>query len=1000
MIKFLFSIFFISIVGISSASGLVKTHSLPDKTPQLIAAERQLAVEKVRNKLLAKKLQTISQNKEQLATVPVDANVLHRADLTITIVQADLEGLALNLSTAQQTVELTQNNIDALQSLLQNAATLSNASNQQQNQLQTQLKNQKTLLDLQQARIKALQQTQTLAQQALTLAQEWKTQAQLRYQLQQQQNRQQALDQLATELQSAQQKWLLRLSTLNQQLQMTSAENLIRGATYPQLEIGIFDAEERTNLIQIQLDLARLHNRLEDLVIPEEQALSLSVLTATQKQIDTLHNQLESIVKMLGDKLSLLQKRIKIVTQSIQSNVISDDEANSNLNLLNGLVNSYRKQLSDATLLDNQIQGYQSLLSKQLNKQLASRQGLPGFSQQEWFSLGGKLSQIPTLTWQTLHGMAKPFVTAINTSNPWEWILWVTALICWALIEVRVRRALARVISHIDHRREDVFATHVLIVFIRLLRSHMPGLFLISGFIGLLVMMGLPVQLYSLIIELALVILGFSMLIHLARLSFLESPVDKKGSDVRLYHRLKWVLRAGGLLTFLTVLVLQLPVSYDIQDLFGRLFMLFLLVVVLVWLRSLEVVPSLLAPYLAHKKSYIRQVVRLLNILIPLSILFNSLIGLIGYVELAWNIAAYQGLFLLVLTGYLLARGILAEVMKFFSEQVIRWSRNGWLWSEAFLKPLHRVLKIILLFEAFVVLFYLYGWGSHSLVMTKLKEIIHYHLITIADSAITPWNIIELFIIIAILIWAARWAREFSYRWFFSGTKDLGLRNSFSIFTQYTIVVVGVLFALRVVGISMTALTFIASAFALGIGFGLRDLANNFVCGILLLIERPVRVGDYVGVGNFEGVVVHIGMRSVTVTTDDHMELLVPNAEVFNKSFVNWTHRDGIVRTVVTLRISRKDDPFRVQNIILNVLEQNTDIVLAPAPQVYFEKMSEMLLEFHVEYFTDHQKIPSRDKIRSQVLFALWERFKIENIHAPDYPHEMHIKSSLDHPPA
>ena len=113
--------------------------------------------------------------------------------------------------------------------------------------------------------------------------------------------------------------------------------------------------------------------------MPQEQTLSLSTLTTTQKQIDTLHDQLQNISKMLCDKLTLLQKRIGIVTQSMHSDVISADEATKNLDLLNGLVTSYRKQLSDATSLDNQIQKYQHTLSRQLSKQLASRQGFTWF---------------------------------------------------------------------------------------------------------------------------------------------------------------------------------------------------------------------------------------------------------------------------------------------------------------------------------------------------------------------------------------------------------------------------------------------------------------------------------------------------------------------------------------------------------------------------------------------------------------------------------------------
>lgn len=122
----------------------------------------------------------------------------------------------------------------------------------------------------------------------------------------------------------------------------------------------------------------------------------------------------------------------------------------------------------------------------------------------------------------------------------------------------------------------------------------------------------------------------------------------------------------------------------------------------------------------------------------------------------------------------------------------------------------------------------------------------------------------------------------------------------------------------------------------------------------------------------------------------------MPNAEVFSKSFVNWTHLDGTVRTVIILRISREDDPYRVKTIILDTLKENSSILSEPLPQVYFGKMSEMLLEFHVEYYIDFRKTSSRDRIRSQVLFALWDSFQAGHIHAPDFPHEFHIKGNLE----
>src|SRR3990167_11528595 len=106
----------------------------------------------------------------------------------------------------------------------------------------------------------------------------------------------------------------------------------------------------------------------------------------------------------------------------------------------------------------------------------------------------------------------------------------------------------------------------------------------------------------------------------------------------------------------------------------------------------------------------------------------------------------------------------------------------------------------------------------------------------------------------------------------------------------------GIFFSLRVLGIDLGALTTIAAAFAFGIGLGLRDLANNFASGFLILLERPIRVGDIVSIENTEGKVMHIGSRAVTIRTWDNADLVVPNTEIFNKSFTNWTFKDNVVR--------------------------------------------------------------------------------------------------------
>ena len=110
-------------------------------------------------------------------------------------------------------------------------------------------------------------------------------------------------------------------------------------------------------------------------------------------------------------------------------------------------------------------------------------------------------------------------------------------------------------------------------------------------------------------------------------------------------------------------------------------------------------------------------------------------------------------------------------------------------------------------------------------------------------------------------------------------------------------------------------------------GFGLRDFASNIVGGIMLLIERPVSEGDLITIGEYEGRVAHIGIRSMRVSSWDNMEVLIPNAETFNKPFTNWTHQDSIVRTVVPIKVSRSDDPVMIQQLILDVLAIIPEIV-------------------------------------------------------------------------
>jgi len=178
----------------------------------------------------------------------------------------------------------------------------------------------------------------------------------------------------------------------------------------------------------------------------------------------------------------------------------------------------------------------------------------------------------------------------------------------------------------------------------------------------------------------------------------------------------------------------------------------------------------------------------------------------------------------------------------------------------------------------------------------------------------------------------------------------------------------------------------ILGGLAVGIGFGLRDIANNFVSGVLLLMERPAKEGDFITIADIEGEVSRIRMRSMVVTTWDNMEVMVPNSEVFSKPFTNWTHQDDVVRTVITLKIHRYDEPAYVRDLVLDVLEQIEGVLDKPTPTVLLRELDDVLVEFQVRYFINiHEN--ARVIMRSKVLFAIWDKFKQSGIRAP-YPQQ------------
>jgi potassium efflux system protein len=791
-----------------------------------------------------------------------------------------------------------------------------------------------------------------------------------------------------TSFQQQQSFWLQRLNSLNTQLNVASQAKVVNKNAYANLQREIFYANENLNFIYVQMLIVRYQDQLQQLKVMIAHSRSVTVLNKATDQAEMLARQLSRVQDLLTTRLDILKKRENFLAQDKSS-----DEADKiELDKLSKLANQFDSVSKNVLNLNGKLLTFRATLNSALQYELSSRQGLPGLDSKDWYNLGAELWLVPTLTYEVFRNLAYT-VTASVYEIAWTSILLIALIeISLVTLFIVVSRVLARVIAGMAE--QELGHINLKRLCIALLRRNLIGILIIGNIIALFTFENIPTSSTAFLINLALVWLFFKVLTDMAKICLVESVHDRGGHDVLLYHRLKWSFLIGGMITALTVFIQQLPVVYEVKDLFDRLFLLFMLVVSVFLLKSWEVLLGLISPHIDERRLYLKKVVRLLGMLLPFILLVNSAIGLFGYVNLVLTVSWYESIFVMMMVGYLIVRGILIDTMILLSTLMIRHVNNGWLWTEAFLKPIDKVLRISLFLFAWLMLFVCYGWNQQSPVISQLNHWLNYPLVNLLNTTINPLSIIELIAVVSLLFWAARWTREFVYRALSSRTKDMGLRNSIAIFSQYATIIIGIFICLRVLGIDLKSLAVVAGAFAFGVGLGLRDLFNNFACGFLLLIERPVRVGDTVSIDTYEGEVTHIGGRAVTVRTWDHMEVIVPNAEIFSKSFTNWTSKDTIVRTIITLKISRQDSPYDVQALIHNILANHKDVLSDPLPEVLLKEISDSLMEFEVRYFINLRQIKSRIGLRSEVLLAIWEAFEKHGMQPPYPHHEISVKGN------
>jgi potassium-dependent mechanosensitive channel len=183
---------------------------------------------------------------------------------------------------------------------------------------------------------------------------------------------------------------------------------------------------------------------------------------------------------------------------------------------------------------------------------------------------------------------------------------------------------------------------------------------------------------------------------------------------------------------------------------------------------------------------------------------------------------------------------------------------------------------------------------------------------------------------------------------------DPGVRNSIHSATSYAGYILAAILALTATGVDFSNVALIAGALGVGIGLGLQSIVNNFVSGLILLAERPMRVGDWVVTKAGEGIVKKINVRATEIETFDNATVIVPNSNLISDAVINWTHRDTVGRFTVAVSVTHGTDPKFVQETLLKIAQDHPKVMRHPAPVVQLSRISQLSLDFDLRGYTQH----------------------------------------------
>lgn len=275
--------------------------------------------------------------------------------------------------------------------------------------------------------------------------------------------------------------------------------------------------------------------------------------------------------------------------------------------------------------------------------------------------------------------------------------------------------------------------------------------------------------------------------------------------------------------------------------------------------------------------------------------------------------------------------------------------------------------------------------------------VLHYEIFKLKEAPVTLMSLIMFILVMLLFLVVSRLlVRGLMKRILNRFHIEEGTQYPLRRITHYLVMSVGALVAFQFVGIDLSGLAVIFGLLSVGIGFGLQNVTSNFVSGVILLFERPIKVGDRVTVGDTEGDVLSINMRSTTIRSLNNISYIVPNSEFVSQRVINWSHGDPKIRVDIEVGVSYNSELDDVLQALAEVADEHPDVLTVPKPDVLFATFGDSSWNMKLRVWISS---PRRHwRIRSELNSAIVRKFREYNIEIPYPQRDLHVRSPLPVP--